>query len=125
MPRGPAPQRKPRALAPRPKPSLELLLAKLPHEVRKRDFNRTDDPALIAERGGVRKVERVFEADVSRREHRAHRPGIDPAVGVPPDALVDRAVIHARAASYAAQHRLHVAAEELAPSRVHEDHVKM
>ena len=65
----------------------------------------------------------VLDAEELGRQHRAHRPRIDPAVRMAADVLVDGAVIHARATTYAAQHRLHFRAEELASPAVDQDHV--
>src|SRR5690349_1051240 len=125
MPRDPGPYRESRTLAPRPQTPRELLLAQFPQEVRQGYFNRAHDTALIAERGRVRQVERLVETDVRWRQNGAHRARVDPAVRMSADALVDRAVVHARATAYAAQHRLHIGAKELAASAVDQDHVKV
>ena len=49
-------------------------------------------------------------ADQRRRQHRADRAWIDPAVGMAADGAVDRAVVHAGAAADAAQHLAQFAA---------------
>ena len=51
------------------------------------------------------------DADEGRRQHGSHRSGIDPAVGVAADRLIDRAMVHACAAADAAQHVLELAAQ--------------
>jgi len=76
----PRPEAQTGAFGPRPQPPRELLLAQLSQKVGQRDLDRTHDPALIAQGRRLRQIERVFEADVRRRQDRADRPGIDPAV---------------------------------------------
>ena len=73
----------------------------------------------------MRQIERILEADVGRRQHRPHRSRINPAIGVPAHALVDRAVIHARTAADAAQHLLHVGADQLGAAPIEQDDVKV
>lgn len=65
----------------------------------------------------------LIDADQGRRQHRAHRPAIDPAIGVAADALVDRAVVVAGAAADAAQHRLQRRAEQRGAAVVEQHHV--
>src|SRR5206468_9420110 len=103
---------------PRPQPTLELLLAQLPQQVGKRNLDRADDAALVAHGGGLGQVERVLDADIRRRQDRADRAWIDPSVRVPADVLVDRTVVHARAATNAAQRFLELAAENGGTARI-------
>ena len=53
---------------------------------------------------------RLVQPDQRRGQHRPHRPGIDPAVGVAADRGVDRTMVEAGGASQAAQHVLEFAA---------------
>ncbi len=122
-PRDPRPHREAEALVPGPKAALERVLAQLPLQVRQRDLDRTHDAALVAQRRRRRQVLRLLEADVHRREDRADRPRIHPAVGVPADVLVDGAVIHAGAAADAAQRVADVAAEHVGAAAVDDDEV--
>jgi hypothetical protein len=125
MPRQPAPQRKRRAFAPGPQAALDLLLAQLAHQVGQRNLHRADGAALVAQRGGLRQVDGVLDADEQRRQHRAHRAGIDPAVGMAADGLVHRAVVDAGGAADAAQHGLEIAAEQVDAAVVDEDEVEV
>ena len=79
------PQRQPRAHRARRQLALELALAPVPHHLRQRDLHRADALAAAAEGRGVGQVPRVLDADQRRRQHRAHRAGIDPAIGVAAD----------------------------------------
>ena len=92
-------------------------------QVGQRDAHRTDDTALVAHRRRLRQLERVLEADVRRREDRADRSRIHPAVGVAADVLVHRAMIHARAAADAVQRLPDFAAEDARASGIDEDEV--
>ena len=65
----------------------------------------------------------LFHADQRGREHRAHRTGIDPAVSVAPDRMIDRAMIHAGAAANAAQHFLEARAEHGRTAVIKQHHV--
>ena len=56
-------------------------------------------------------------------EHRAHRAGIDPAVSVAADRVIDGAMVHARAAADAAQHVLEARAEHGRAAVVEDDDV--
>src|SRR5688572_6590312 len=123
--RAPAPRRERQALGPGAQRALELPLAQLAHEIGQRDLHRAHDAALVAEGRGVGQVERVLQPHVGRRQHRSHGTGIDPAVGVAADALVDRAMVHARAAAYAAQHGLQLAADQPAATAVEQDDVEV
>ena len=68
-------------------------------------------------------MSRVLDADDAWRQHRAHRPGIDPAVGVAADRRVDRAMVHAGAAADAAQHLAELPAEHRAAAVVEDNDV--
>ena len=125
MPRQPGPQPQCRALAPGPQAARDLLLAQLAHQVGQGDLHRTDDAALVAHRRRVRQVEGVLDADEQRRQHRAHRARIHPAVGVAADGLVHRAVVHAGGAADAAQHVLELAAEQADAAIVDQDEIEM
>ena len=59
----------------------------------------------------------LVEADQRRRQHRAHRPGIDPAIGMAADRGIDRAMVEAGGAADAAQHVLELAAEQVGCGR--------
>ena len=102
-----------------------MFFAKLAQQLGKRDLDGTRNRARAAKRRRVGKIERVLQADVTGREHRAHRAGVDPAVAVPSDRPVYGTVVHAGPASDAAQHLLHVAAHEIGAAGVDqdEDHV--
>ena len=78
---------------------------------------------FAAEGRGVGQVARLVDADQARRQHRAHRPGIDPAIGVAADRAIDRAVVHAGAAADAAQHVLELGAEHRRAAVVEHDDV--
>ena len=71
----------------------------------------TDALAAAAEGRGVGQVARLLDADQLRRQHRADRAGIDPAIGMAADRAIDRAMVHAGAAADAAQHVLHLGAQ--------------
>ena len=79
-------------------------------------LDRADAFALAAERGGVRQMSRLFHPDQAGREHRAHRSRIDPAIGVPADRAIDRAMVHAGGAADTAQHFLKVGPEHGRPA---------
>ena len=121
--RDPRPQREPDPLGPRAQPALERVLAQLALQVGQRDLHRAHDAALVAQRRRRRQVLRLLEADVHRRQDRADRPRVDPAVRVPADVLVDGAMVHARAAADAAQRLAHVAAEDAGAPAVDDDEV--
>ena len=57
---------------------------------------------------------RLGDAEQGRGQHRTHRPGIDPAIGVPADRAIDRAMVEAGGAADAAQHVLQLGAEHRA-----------
>ena len=56
----------------------------------------------------------------ARRQHAAHRPRIDPAVGMAADRAIDRAIIHAGGAANAAEHILELAAEHAGAAIIHQ-----
>ena len=91
--------------------ALELALAPVAHQLGQRDLHRTDALALAAERRGIRQMSRLVHADQRRRQHRAHRPGIHPAIRVSADRAIHRAVVHARGTADAAQHVLELGAQ--------------
>ena len=100
-PRAPVRARRRRGQVP-----LELPLAPVAHQGGQRNPHRADALALAAEGAGVRQVAGLVHADQRRRQHAAHRPGIDPAIGVAADGEIDRAVVQAGGAADAAQHVL-------------------
>ncbi len=65
----------------------------------------------------------LIDPDQARGEHRAHRPGIDPAIGVTADRVIDRAMVHAGAAADAAQHVGEIAAQHGRAAVVENDDV--
>ncbi len=93
------------------------------HHLGERNAHRADLLAPPAEARGVGKIAGVIDALQGRGQHRAHRPGIDRSVGVPPDRPVHRAVVEAGAAADAAQHVLEDASQHLAPPVVEQDDV--
>src|SRR4051812_39352764 len=121
--REPGPGAQTEALVPGPETPLELLLAQLALKIRQRNLHGAHDAALIAERGRLRQVERILDADVRRREYGADGPGINPAVGMAADVLVDGTVVHARAATDALQRFAQLRAEERCAAAVHQDEV--
>ena len=121
--RQPRPRRVAEALVPWAKPALEGMLAQLALQIGQRDLHRTHDAALIAERRRRRQVLRLVEPDVHRRQDRADRPRIDPAVGVAADVLVDGAMVHAGAAADAAQRLADVASQHVGAPAVDDDEV--
>ena len=58
------------------------------------------------------------DADQARRQHRAHRPRIHPAIGMAADRGVDRTVVHAGRTPDAAQHVLEFRADHRAAAIV-------
>ena len=79
------------------------------HHLRQRDPHRADAFAPPAESRRIGQMAGFFDADQRRRQHRAHRPGIDPAIGMAADRAIDRAMIEAGGAADAAQHVLELA----------------
>ena len=63
------------------------------------------------------------DADQRGRQHRAHRTGIDPAVGMAADRLIDRTMVHTGAAADAAKHVLEFAPEHRRAAVVEQDDV--
>ena len=118
-----APRGEPRAHRRGRQMPLEFALAPVAHQVGQRNAHRADFLAAPAEGRGVRQVAGVLDADDARRQHRAHRPRIDPAIGVPADRRVDRAMVHAGAAADAAQHLAELAAEHRGAAVVENDDV--
>ncbi len=101
----------------------EVALPPGPHHVGERNVHRADLLAAPAKARSVGQVARVVDACELRRQHRAHRPGIDRAVGMAADRAIDRAMIEAGAAADTAQHVGELVAEHLAPSIVEQDDV--
>ena len=91
--------------------------------LRQGDAHGTDRLAAAAEAGGVGQGRGVLDADEGRREDRADRPRIDPAVSVAADRVIDRAVVHAGAAADAAQGVLELAAQHVRAPVVEQDDV--
>ena len=118
-----APRGQPRAHRRGREMPLEFALAPVAHQLRQRDAHRAHFLAAPAEGRGVRQMPGVLDADDARRQHRAHRPGIDPAIGMPADRRVDRAMVHAGAAADAAQHVAELAAEHRGAAVVEDDDV--
>ncbi len=114
---------KPGAVGRRRQVTLELTLAPVAHHVRQRDFHRADGFAPPAEARGVGEIAGLIDTDQHRCQHRAHGAGIDPAVSVTANLLVDRAVVHAGAAADAAQHVLEVGPEHGRAAVVKDDDV--
>ena len=125
----PRPRRQPRpaahagAFVPGAQRALELLLAQFPEQVGQRNAHRADDAALVAHRRRLRQFERVLQPDVRRRQDRADRPRVHPAVGMPADVLIDGTVVHARAAADALQRLPYLAAEDARAPGIDEDEV--
>ena len=84
--------------------ALILDFAQAVHEPGQGNIDRTHRRALVATGGRVRQVEGVLDAGVERGQHRPHRAGIDPAVGMAAEREIDRAMVHAGATADAAQH---------------------
>ena len=63
----------------------------------------------------------LVDADQGRRQHRPHRTGIDPAIGMPAHHTIDRTMVHAGAAADAAQHVLEFGADDGAAAVVEKD----
>jgi hypothetical protein len=114
-----------RAFVPGPQAALDLAFAQLAQQVGQRNLHRTDDAALPAQCCRLRQVEGVLDADVARRQHRAHRSRIDPPVGVTTDLLIHGAVVHAGAAADAAQHVLELAAEQPGAPGIHQHEIQV
>src|SRR6516225_8165851 len=101
--------------------ALEFTLAPVTHHSGQRDLHRADGLAASAKGRGVRQIAALPDPDERRREHGPHRPGIDPAISMAADGVIDGAVIHAGAAANAAQHILELRAEHRRAAIV-EDH---
>ena len=99
------------ALAGRHQPGLDLFAAQGADQLGEWDLDRAHALAAAIEGAGVGQVVVFGEAVEERREDRAHRTGIDPAIGVTADRAVHRAVVHAGATADAAQHLAELAAE--------------
>ncbi|MDF2974733.1 MAG: hypothetical protein K0R61_5183 [Microvirga sp.] len=102
---------------------LELPFAPVTHELGQGNAHRAHALAAAAEGGGVGQVAGLVDADERWRQHRAHGAGIDPAVSMPADRVIDRAMIHAGAAADAAQHLLEGRAEHGGAAVVEDDDV--
>ncbi len=107
----------------RRKAALEFALAPVTHHLGQGNAHRANRFASPAKRRRVRELTAFRDADERRRQHRAHRAGINPAIGVPADRLIDRAMVHAGAAADATQHILEFAAEHRRSAVVEEDDV--
>ena len=118
-----APQRQALAHRPGREMALELALAPVPHQLGQGNAHRTDALAAAAEGRGVGQVGRFLDAQQLRRQHRADRAGIDPAIGMAADRAIDRAMVHAGAAADAAQHVLHLGAQHRGAAVVEDDDV--
>src|SRR5690606_6336119 len=68
------------------------------------DVDRADFLTLAAQAAGVWQRRRFLQSGHQRRENRADRPRIHPAIGVPADRLINRAGVHARPTADAPQH---------------------
>ena len=138
-PARPRPRRQPvgRGAASEPGPEAEVAAGKV-GGVRWRSNSRSRQCRIIPGSGifigqtlsqrpqkvrGVGQVARLVDADQRRRQHRAHRPGIDPAIGVAAHRAIDRAMVHAGGAADAAQHVLELAAEHPRAAVVEQDDV--
>ncbi len=95
-------------------------------QVLQRDAHRARVHARAAQRRRVRELRRfLVRVGEQRREHRADRSAVDPAVRVATDLAVHGADVQARAAPDARQDLLHLGAEDLAASVVEDDDVQL
>src|SRR5438105_13308685 len=101
----------------------ELLFAQLALQIGERNLHRTHDAALVAERRGLRQIERVFEPHVHRRKDRADGTRIHPAIRVTADILIDWAMIHACAAANTAERLADLARKDRRASAVNENEI--
>ena len=109
--REPGPQFHPGAVSPALAAARPLPLAPVAHHLGQRNSHRADALAAPAESRGIGQMAGLIDADQARRQHRAHRPGIDPAIGMAADRAIDRAMVEAGRAADAAQHVLELGAE--------------
>ena len=121
----PGPEREVGADSARRQVAFEFAFPPMPHQLGQRDLHRADALALAAEGGRVGQMSRLLDADQGWRQHAAHRPRIDPTIGVPAHRAIDRAVVHAGGAADAAQHLLELGAEDVGAAVVEEDDVEL
>ena len=93
------------------------------HELGQWDTYRAHAFAAPAEGRGIGQVAALIHADQRRGEHRTHRAGIDPAVSVAAHRMIDRAVVHTRAAADTAQHVLKFRAKHIGAAIVEQNNV--
>ena len=119
------PHREPEARRAAAETALEPARAELSQHRRERDAHGADLLATSVEGAGVRQVVSPVEPHDERGQHRAHRPGVHPAVGVAADRVVHGTVVEARAAADAAQHLAELAREHRGPAVVDQHHVEL
>src|SRR3954467_4018304 len=93
------------------------------HHLGQWDLDRAYALTAPAKRRGVRKMSSFLDADQARRQYRAHRPRIDPAISMAPDRGVDGTVIHACRTTDAAEHVLEFRADHRAAAIVEQNHL--
>ena len=93
-------------------------------QCRQRNGDRTHLLAGAVQGAGVRQILRCREPVQNRGEHGPHRPRIGAAVRMTADLAIHDAMVHAGAASDAAQHLAQSAAQHARPAVIHEHDVE-
>ncbi len=104
---------------------LKLIDAQRPQHVWQGNAHGTDFLTTPVKRARVGQMPGFPQTDHQRRQHRAHRSRIDPAIGVAADRTVDGTVIHARATTNATQHLVKLVAEHLRAAVIEQHHVEL
>ncbi len=102
----------------------EFSLAPVAHHFRKWNAHGTNGFAAAAECRGIGQMTGRIDADQGGGEDRAHGTGIDPAIGMAANGLVNRTVVHTGAASDTAEHFLKFATQHFRTTVIEKDHVK-
>ncbi len=71
------------------------------------------------------KLAGLVDADELRGQNGTHRAGIDPAIGVSANRMINRAMVHAGTAANAAQHVLKFGANHARSAIVEQDNMKL
>ena len=81
--------------------------------------------ALTAQGRRLGQIEGVLKACIGRRENSAHWAGIDQAISVAANLLINRAVVHAGATSNASEHLFKLTAQKTRAAAINEHEIQM
>src|SRR5262245_23305359 len=90
------------------------------------DLDGANGRTRPTQRRGIRQILRHFDALKQRRNHRPDGPGVDRAIGVSPDSLINGTSIQTSAAANAEQRFAHLGiSEDLRAAVIEDDEMKL